>query len=157
MAEPYPEAITRDELAAALARRHPDKPRDSAESLARALFADVRCCRPEPLVMPADEFAALKAVAEAAGEPPWTPEEIAGRIAGIFAAAMANPGPLTVLNLAPSEHWRERAEAAEAKLAAIAEHCRLRMQRPGRSGMTMAAAGLILGIAEGSSEEPRDG
>ncbi len=46
-----PEAITEDELAAALARRHPDKPRDSAESLARALFADVRTCRPEPLAI----------------------------------------------------------------------------------------------------------
>jgi hypothetical protein len=47
----------------------------------------------------------------------------------------------------------ERAEAAEAKLAAIADHCRLRMNAPGRSGMTMAAAGLILGLAEGGSEE----
>ena len=48
---------------------------------------------------------------------------------------------------------RERAETAEARLAAIAEHCRLRMNAPGRSGMTMAAAGLILGIAEGSGED----
>ena len=52
---------------------------------------------------------------------------------------------------------RARAEAAEAKLAAIAAHCRLRMNQPGRSGMTMAAAGLILGIAEGSEEETRGG
>ena len=41
----------------------------------------------------------------------------------------------------------------EARLRKIAAHCRERMNRPGRSGMTMAAAGLILGIAEGSSEE----
>ena len=48
-------------------------------------------------------------------------------------------------------------EAAEARLAAIAEHCRLRMSRPGRSGMTMAAAGLILGLAEGIGEEEGGG
>jgi hypothetical protein len=54
---------------------------------------------------------------------------------------------------------RARADVAEARLAAIAEHCRLRMSRPGRSGMTMAAAGLILGLAEGRAdeEEARDG
>ena len=56
--------------------------------------------------------------------------------------------------------WQARAEAAEAaleaaeaRLAAIAAHCRLRMSLPGRSGMSLAAAGLILGLAEGSSEK----
>ena len=49
--------------------------------------------------------------------------------------------------------WRMRAERAEARLAAIADHCRQRMNSPGRSGLTGAAAGIILGIAEGSSEE----
>jgi|SRR5208337_651366 len=48
--------------------------------------------------------------------------------------------------------------AERARLAAIAEHCRERMNAPGRSGMTRAAAGLILGLAEGSGEEEaRDG
>src|SRR5208337_61890 len=53
----------------------------------------------------------------------------------------------------------EAALAADrARLAAIAEHCRERMNAPGRSGMTRAAAGLILGLAEGSGEEEaRDG
>jgi len=76
--------------------------------------------KPDPLVMPADEFAALRTVAEAAGEQPLTPEEIAG-LRERFAAAMANPVPLSVW---PSDHWMDRAEAAEAKLAAIAALCR---------------------------------
>jgi len=46
-----------------------------------------------------------------------------------------------------------RAEAAEARLAAIVAVCRERMTSPGRSGMTVAAARLILGLAEGSPEE----
>jgi hypothetical protein len=87
----------------------------------------------------------------AAGEQPWTPEEIAG-FRERFAAAMANPGPLRVL---PSEHWQARAEAAEARLAAIAAHCRARMKGPGRSGISLSAASFILGIAEGSEEADR--
>ena len=50
-----------------------------------------------------------------------------------------------------------RAEAAEARLAAIAEHCRQRMNAPGRSGMTRAAAELILGLAGGTGEEVTSG
>jgi hypothetical protein len=46
-----------------------------------------------------------------------------------------------------------RAEAAEARLAAIAAHCRARMKGPGRSGISLSAASFILGIAEGSDEE----
>ena len=45
-----------------------------------------------------------------------------------------------------------RAEHAEARLAAIADHCRQRMNAPGRSGMTRAAAETILGLAEGGGE-----
>ena len=54
---------------------------------------------------------------------------------------------------APAIPWQARAEAAEARLAAIADHCRLRVNAPGRSGMTRAAAGIILGLAEGSDKE----
>lgn len=58
-----------------------------------------------------------------AGWTPWTPEEIAEFKARIE-VAVANPGPLRVL---PSEHWKDRAEAAEAKLAdALAVQDRLR-------------------------------
>jgi hypothetical protein len=60
--------------------------------------------QPDPLVMPADES--------------WTPEEIADLRARLE-AALANPGPLTVL---PSDHWKDRAEAAEAKLAEVRDH-----------------------------------
>ena len=67
----------------------------------------------EPLVMPQDEFEALKAVAEATGAESWTREQVA-EFQERFREAMANPGPLIVL---PSEHWRERAVAAEARLA----------------------------------------
>jgi len=38
-----------------------------------------------------------------------------------FRKAVENPGPLTIL---PSEPWKDRAEAAEAKLAAITDACR---------------------------------
>ena len=48
---------------------------------------------------------------------------------------------------------RERAVAAEARLAEIASHVRDRLNAPGRAGMSRAAAGIILGLAEGSSEE----
>lgn len=129
-----PEAITEDELAAALARRHPDKPRDSAESLARALFADAGCCRPESLILPAGEL--------------LTPEQVA-EFRERFAAAMANPGPLRVL---PSDHWKDRAEAVEAKLAAVREHC----QKKANWFDGMVAANRILAII-GSDEEPGDG
>ena len=54
-------------------------------------------------------------------------------------------------------NWRERAEAAEARLAEIAAHVRERLNAPGRSGMSRAAAGIILGIAEGSGEVAHDG
>ena len=71
---------------------------------------------------------------------------------GIRSPSLAPAVPLADGTEPAGGTWRERAEAAEARLAEIADHCRLRMQRPGRSGMTMAAAGLILGIAEGSEE-----
>ena len=57
---------------------------------------------PEPLILPG-------------GETPWTPEQLA-QLQADFDAAMANPGPLRVL---PSDHWQARAEAAEAKVAAL--------------------------------------
>lgn len=57
---------------------------------------------PEPLILPGDET-------------PWTPGQLAAFQAH-FDAAMANPGPLRVL---PSDHWKARAEAAEAKLAEV--------------------------------------
>ena len=50
-----------------------------------------------------------------------------------------------------------RAERAEARLAEIAAHVRERLNAPGRAGMSRAAAGIILGIAEGSGEEAGDG
>lgn len=46
-----------------------------------------------------------------------------------------------------------RRERAEAKLAGIAAHVRERLNAPGRSGMSRTAAGIILGIAEGSNEK----
>ena len=51
------------------------------------------------------------------------------------------------------ERTLERARAAEARLAVIAGHVRDRLNAPGRAGMSRAAAGIILGIAEGSEEE----
>lgn len=70
-------------------------------------------------------------------------------------SAAETGGNMAVSPGGPGDHAACDAEIARlrAKLAAIADHCRLRMNAPGRSGMTMAAAGLILGIAEGSSEE----
>ena len=104
---------------------------------------------PEPLIMPADEFAAVEAVAAHL----WTPEDLLD-----FKERLREAAKNTVyLAALPSDGWRERAEAAEAKLAAIAEHCRLRINGPGRSGMSMAAAGLILGMAEGSNEKENHG
>lgn len=57
-------------------------------------------------------------------------------------AAMANPGPLRVLL---SEHWKDRAEAAEAKLAEVAAACR---------SIPTPIADRILAII--GTEEPRD-
>jgi hypothetical protein len=83
-----------------------------------------------------------------AGE--WTPEEIA-RFKERLKAAMANPGPLRVL---PSDHWKDRAEAAEAKLAAIETHCRTNPQLAGAALPQLAAD--ILDII-GAEEESRHG
>jgi hypothetical protein len=105
--------------------------------------AEAASGQPDPLVMPADEFAALKAVAEAAGEQPLTPEEIAG-LRERFAAAMADQGPFRV-------RWKDRAEAAEAKLAAIRGYCR----NPGHAYIGHLMAERILAII--GSEEPGDG
>ena len=98
---------------------------------------------PEASAIPADEIAALR---------------------GRFAEAMANPVPLGVwpAPASPSPVSPEPVAAstgtAEARLARIAAHCRERMNGPGRGGMSRAAAGIILGIAEGTyKEEARDG
>jgi hypothetical protein len=47
----------------------------------------------------------------------------------------------------------EALERAEARLAKIAAHVRARRKGPGRSGISLSAATLILGIAEGTDEE----
>lgn len=47
----------------------------------------------------------------------WTPEQVA-EFKASFEAAMAKYAPLRVL---PSDHWKDRAEAAEAKLARVEE------------------------------------
>lgn len=100
---------------------------------------------PDPLVMPADEFAALRTVAEAAGEQPWTPEEIAG-FRERFEAAMAKYAPLRVL---PSDRWKDRAEAAEAKLAEV----RAALLEGGQDHGTVRRRALaVIG-----AEEPGDG
>ena len=91
---------------------------------------------------------ALSRVAELAGD--W--ERPGGQ--GLFYPA-AGQAVLDAIRGGSTEEeagWRSRAEAAEAKLAAIAAHCRARMKAPGRSGMSLSAATLILGIAEGSDE-----
>lgn len=85
-------------------------------------------------------------------EESWTPEQITW-FRERLKAAMANPGPLRVL---PSDHWKDRAEAAEAKLAAIEAHCRGCTECPacGR-GETLVETASILAIT-GTEEEPRD-
>jgi len=86
---------------------------------------------PEPLmILPAGE--------------PWTPEQLA-QFQANFDATMANLGPLTAL---PSDHWQARAEAAEAKLAEVREHC----QKKANWFDGMVAANRILAII-GSDEE----
>jgi len=49
--------------------------------------------------------------------------------------------------------WQARAEAAETRLAAVAAHCRERLNGAGRYGLSMTAARHILSLAEGSTEE----
>ena len=71
---------------------------------------------------------------------------------GVTSPAPASRGPGAAVVAAPEGGWRERAEAAEARLARIATHCRERLNAPGRSGMSRTAAGIILGLAEGGSE-----
>ena len=125
---------------------------------------------PAPLVMPPDEFAALKAVADAAGTvSDDTGRALTTRHGQARERARASlPGCPTPCDddceLNPDgchqshepvhKRWhdpgwscqmvqqaiaeavsaeRARAEAAEAKLAAITAHCRLRMNQPGRS------------------------
>ena len=86
----------------------------------------------DPLILSPDEFAAVETVAAVLGLPgsalepdgPATeatqaPEAIR-ELEARFREAVAKRGPLTVL---PSDRWQERAEAAEAKLAEIAEMC----------------------------------
>lgn len=110
--------------------------------------------QPDPLVMPADEFAALKTVAEAAGGQPWTPEEIAG-FRERFAAAMAKPRPVMVL---PSDRWKARAEAAEAKLAEVRELAGqlVTATHPTIGGTFAASIGHKFLAITGTDEEPRD-
>ena len=75
-----------------------------------------------------------------------------GTTSGNVAFSSGGPGDHAACDAAVAR-LRERAVRAEARLAEIAGHCRARMNAPGRSGMTRAAAGFILGLAEGSSEE----
>jgi hypothetical protein len=84
--------------------------------------------------------------------PRESPDETVGRVAGMLGMNRHAPS----LGEHPEDGWRARAEAAEARLAAIAVHCRDRVNGPGRYGLTMAAAQFILGLAEGSSEETGD-
>jgi hypothetical protein len=92
-----PETITEAELAEALGRRHPDKPREGAEFLARVLFADIEASR-----------TAEANAAPLAAESPRPP----------------SPEPDTAA-MSPGEgDWRERAGAAERKLDGIETHCR---------------------------------
>ena len=65
----------------------------------------------------------------------------------------ASPEPDTTAMGAGEGGWRARAEQAEARLAEIAGHVRDRLNAPGRAGMSRMAAGIILGIAEGSEGE----
>jgi hypothetical protein len=92
-----PETITEAELAEALGRRHPDKPREGAEFLARALFADIKASR-----------TAEANAAPLAAESPRPP----------------SPEPDTAAMGSGEGSWRDRAEAAEHKLARIAQICR---------------------------------
>lgn len=103
-------------------------------------LAEILASRPaaEPLIMPADEFAVVSRAWRA-----W----VDGPARELFDQAIQKVADDA------SSPWRARAEAAEAKLAEIAAHCRLRMKGPGRSGISLSAATLILGIAEGSDEE----
>ena len=82
---------------------------------------------------------------------PWQ-RELDMAIGEAVAAAVRKRDGARVLDSAYAETVRR--EQAEAKLAAISDHCRLRMNAPGRSGMTRAAAETILGLAEGSGEGP---
>ena len=92
----------------------------------------------EPLVMPQDEFEFVK--------------DLRDRISDAIEVAWWSQGPgCTDRVMEIVAPLAERAEAAEAKLAAIAEHCRDRMRMPGRSGMSLGAATVILGII-GSGE-----
>jgi hypothetical protein len=139
-----PGAITETELAAALARRHPDKPRDSAESLARALFADVGCCRPEPVILPAGD--------------PLTPEQLA-EFRERFEAAVANGGASFARQLVA------QAEAADAeyKVAAVRAGLYTFLHRHGRSALPEFEVAIDLAVSlrkivdDLSDEEPGDG
>ena len=157
------------------------EPDHEGTRLAEILAATDAALESAPLVLPPGEFAAVRKVAAALGlelrpaAPPVPSAEDtgpAGAADGLAemraaTAAVHVPGPRRMIGRQatrrdclgcgrpwPCEHsWQARAEDAEARLAEIAAHCRLRMNAPGRSGMTMAAAGLILGIAEGGGEE----
>jgi hypothetical protein len=95
-------------------------------------FAETYEPAPGPLILPPDEFRAVQVAAAVLGVPAsasepdgpateatQTPEAIR-ELEARFREAVAKRGPLTVL---PSDRWQERAEAAEAKLAEIAEMC----------------------------------
>jgi len=73
---------------------------------------------------------------------PWTPEQVA-EFKASFTAALAKYAPLMVL---PSDHWKDRAEAAEAKLAEVRDACR---------SIPSPIAERILALI--GSEEPGDG
>jgi hypothetical protein len=111
-----PETITEAELAEALGRRHPDKPREGAEFLARVLFADIEASR-----------TAEANAAPLAAESPSPP----------------SPEPDTAA-MSPGEgDWRDRAGAAERKLAVIETYCRERRAAYTDAGTRQTVAGIL--------------
>jgi len=88
----------------------------------------------EPLIMPADEFAALRKVAEQLGMLP---------------SSAASPEPDTAAMGAGEGGWRERAEAAERRLATLAAHNRQHLDLPGSCCPHLARENLaIIGTGE---------
>ena len=130
-----PETLTRAELAEALDSEQfgLNSSYAGGRELAVNVFAYVEAHR-APLVFPPDESAAVKTVAE-----------------------MAQAQPLLAEAL---ERALVRAEAAEAKLAAVESLCRERVQNPecpecGR-GETLMKPGDILAITGSGEEVPDD-
>ena len=79
--------------------------------------------------------------------------EVLKRRYGLIDPGVEIPAEATAVHGISTETAQVQGLDPVSALAEIAGHCRDRMNAPGRSGMTRAAAGLILGLAEGSSEE----